>query len=45
MAHLVLHRDNVILYLDVVQQHVIGDRSDAVAKGEDVAKTILKRLG
>ena len=45
MAHLVIHRDNVILYLDLVQQHVIGDRSDAVEKDEAVAKTILKRLG
>jgi len=45
MAHLVIHRDNVIFYLDLVQQHVIGDRSDAVAKDEAVAKTILKRLG
>ena len=45
MAHVVIHRDNVILYLDVVQQRVIGDRSDAVEKDEAVAKTILKRLG
>jgi len=45
MAHLVIHRDNVILYLDLVQQHVIGDRSDAVAKDETVAKTIIERLG
>jgi len=45
MAHLVIRRDNVILYLDLVQQHVIGDRSDAVEKDEAVARTILKRLG
>jgi hypothetical protein len=45
MAHLVIQRDNVILYLDLVQQHVIGDRSDAVEKDAAVAKTILKRLG
>jgi hypothetical protein len=45
MAHMVIRRANVILYLDLVQQHVIGDRSDAVEKDEAVAKTILKRLG
>lgn len=45
MAHVVLHRANVILYLDLVQKKVIGQRSDAAAKAERAVQTVLQRLG
>jgi hypothetical protein len=45
MAHVVVHRANVILYIDVTHRKVIGERSDASAKAEAVLKTVLKRLG
>jgi hypothetical protein len=45
MAHVVLHRANVILYLDLVQKRVIGQRSNSAAKAERAVQTVLKRLG
>jgi hypothetical protein len=45
LAHIVVQRANVILYLDVSHQMVIGERSDATAKAEAVLATVLKRLG
>ena len=45
MAHLVVQRANVILYLDVSHKKVIGERSDSPAKAEAVLQTVLERLG
>jgi hypothetical protein len=45
MAHLVVRRANVILYVNVTHRKVIGERSDASAKAEAVLQTVLKRLG
>jgi hypothetical protein len=45
MAHIVVQRANVILYLDVSHRKVIGERSDSSAKAEAVLHTVLKRLG
>jgi hypothetical protein len=45
MAHVVVQRANVILYVDVTHRKVIGERSDSSAKAEVVLKTVLKRLG
>jgi hypothetical protein len=45
MAHIVVGRANVILYLDVSHRKVIGERSDSSAKAEAVLQTVLKRLG
>ena len=44
MAHLVVQRANVILYLDVSHRKVIGERSDSPAKAEAVLRTVLERL-
>ena len=44
-AHLIVQRANVILYLNVTHQKIIGERSDASAKAESVLKTVLTRLG
>jgi hypothetical protein len=45
LAHVVMQRANVILYLDVTHRKVIGERSDSPAKAEAVLQTVLKRLG
>ena len=45
MAHVVVQRANVILYLDVTHNKIIGERSDASAKAESVLRTVVKRLG
>ena len=45
MAHVVVQRANVILYLDVAHHKIIGERSDASAKAESVVRTVVKRLG
>jgi len=45
LAHVVVQRANVILYLDVTHRKVIGERSDSPAKAESVLRTVLKRLG
>ena len=44
-AHVIVQRANVILYLDVTHQKIIGERSDSSAKAEAVLRTVLKRLG
>jgi hypothetical protein len=44
-AHVIVSRANVILYLNVTHQKIIGERSDASAKAESVLRTVLKRLG
>ena len=44
-AHVVVQRANVILYLNVTHQKIIGERSDSSAKAEAVLRTVLKRLG
>lgn len=45
LAHVVVGRGNVILYVDVTHQKIIGERADAAATAERVLKTVLKRLG
>ena len=45
ITHVVLHRANVILYLDVAHRNVIGQRADSAAKADSVVKTVLERLG
>ena len=45
LAHVVVRRANVILYLDVTHEKIIGERADATATAERVLKTVLKRLG
>src|SRR3954469_7480708 len=45
LAHVVVGRGNVILYVDVTHQKIIGVRADATATAERVLKTVLKRLG
>jgi hypothetical protein len=44
-AHVIVKRANVILYLNVTHQKIIGERSDSSAKAESVLRTVLKRLG
>jgi len=44
-SHVIVHRANVILYLDVTHRKIIGERSDSSAKAEDVLRTVLTRLG
>jgi hypothetical protein len=45
LAHVVVRRANVILYLDVTHQKIIGERADASATAEHALETVLKRLG
>jgi hypothetical protein len=45
LAHVVVGRGNVILYVDVTHEKIIGERADATATAERVLKTVLKRLG
>jgi hypothetical protein len=45
LAHVVVGRGNVILYVDVTHQKIIGERADAAATAERVLETVLKRLG
>jgi hypothetical protein len=45
MAHLVVQRANVILYLDVSHRKVVGQRSDSPAKAEAVLRKVIERLG
>src|SRR3954466_10617869 len=45
LAHVVVAPGNVILYVDVTHQKIIGERADATATAERVLKTVLKRLG
>jgi len=45
LAHVVVGRGNVILYVDVTHQKIIGERADATATAERVLRTVLKRLG
>jgi hypothetical protein len=44
-VHVILHRANVIFYLDVDQKRVIGQRSSSADKATSVLNTVLKRLG
>jgi hypothetical protein len=44
-AHVIVKRANVILYLNVTHQKIIGERSDSSVKAEAVLRTVLKRLG
>jgi hypothetical protein len=44
-THVIVHRANVILFLDVTHQKIIGERSDSAAKAEAVLATVLTRLG
>ena len=40
-----MHRANVILFLDVTHEKIIGERADSAATAQAVLKTVLKRLG
>jgi hypothetical protein len=45
LTHIVVQRSNVILYVDVTHQKIIGERADSGATAQTVLKTVLKRLG
>jgi hypothetical protein len=45
LGHVVVGRGNVILYVDVSHQKIIGERADATKTAERVLQTVLKRLG
>ncbi len=45
ITHVVMHRANVILYVDVAHRNVIGQRADSASTADGVLKTVLKRLG
>lgn len=45
ITHVVLHRANVILYVDVAHRNVIGQRADSATTADGVVKTVLDRLG
>lgn len=45
ITHVVLQRSNVILFLDVTHEKIIGERADSSATAQAVLKTVLKRLG
>jgi hypothetical protein len=45
LTHVVVHRANVILYLDVTHRKIIGERSDSAATAEGVLQKVLQRLG
>ncbi len=44
-AHVIVQRANVILYLNVTHEKIIGERSDSSATAESALRTVLKRLG
>ncbi|MET7747910.1 hypothetical protein [Micromonospora sp. NPDC005367] len=45
MAVVVLHRANLILYLDLTQKKIVGDRADSADKAEGAMEKVLRRLG
>jgi hypothetical protein len=45
LTHVVVHRANVILYLDVSHDKIIGERADSATTADAVLETVLKRLG
>ncbi len=45
MSILVLSRANIILYFELTQKKIIGDRSTSGDEAERVMKTVLERLG
>jgi hypothetical protein len=45
IAHVLVRRANVILYVDVAHRKIIGERSDAAATARRVLATVLQRLG
>ncbi len=45
MATVVLHRANIILYVDVSARKIIGDRSEAASQVKAIVKAVLERLG
>ncbi len=44
-AHVIVQRANVILYLNVTHEKIIGERSDSSGTAESVLRTVLTRLG
>ena len=44
-AHVIVQRANVILYVNVTHEKIIGERSDSSATAESALRTVLKRLG
>ncbi|MFJ2033983.1 hypothetical protein [Streptosporangium sp. NPDC087985] len=45
IAIVVLHRANVILYLDLTQKKIVGDRADSADKVRGAMEKVLRRLG
>jgi hypothetical protein len=45
IAHVLVRRANVILYVDVTHRKIIGERSDAAGTARRVLATVLQRLG
>lgn len=45
LTHVVVRRANVILYLGVTHEKIIGERADSADTADAVLKTVLKRLG
>jgi len=45
LTHVLVRRANVILYVDVTHEKIIGERADSAATAQTVLKTVLKRLG
>jgi hypothetical protein len=45
LTHIVVQHANVILYVDVTHEKIIGERADSGATAQTVLKTVLKRLG
>lgn len=44
IAIVVLHRANLILYLDLTQKKIVGDRADAAEKATGAMEKVLRRL-
>ncbi|WP_066948119.1 hypothetical protein [Microtetraspora fusca] len=45
IAIVVLHRANLILYLDLTQTKIVGDRADSADKARGAVEKVLRRLG
>jgi hypothetical protein len=45
LSHIIVQRANVILYVDVTHEKIIGERADSGATAQTVLATVLKRLG
>jgi hypothetical protein len=45
LTHMIVQRANVILYVDVTHEKIIGERADSGTTAQTVLETVLKRLG